>query len=200
MLSLHTRPRRVFSALVLSLLMTLLVLGMALAHERREVGSFLFVVGWRNEPALVEQPNGLDLRIMTKIDEQPVTGLENSLRAEVIFGDRTMPLELRPRFGQPGAYTADLAPTRPGSYIFHITGQISDTQIDERFNSADGEFSDVEPLASIQFPEPVGTGTELASSVAAARQAADTARTLALVGLAAGVLGLGAGAIALVRR
>jgi len=199
-LSIDPRVRRISVILMLTFLLTLTLLGTALAHEHRDVGPFTFIVGWREEPALVEQPNGLDLRVMTTADAQPVSGLEQALKADVIYGDKSMPLELRPRFGQPGAYTADIIPTRPGSYIFQITGEISGTQIAERFNSADGKFGDVDPVAALQFPEPVSVASDLEGQAVAATQAADSARLFGLIGLVAGVLGVIVGGVALVRR
>jgi hypothetical protein len=225
----QSRARRVFFVLASVLLLASLTIGVALAHEHRHVGPYELVVGWGVEPALVEQPNSLTIRIIhtgaehpeaaategehesTEHEEgathehaeaqpQPMTGLEGSLKAEVTFGDKTMPLQLRAAFGQPGLYIADLLPTRPGSYIFHITGEISGTQLDEQFNSADGEFSDVEPLASVQFPEPVSPAADLQTQLTSAQQAANTARLLALAGLVTGVLGLAAGGFALARR
>jgi len=194
------RTRRALALIAAILLLLSFTAGTALAHERREVGPYTLVVGWTVEPALVEQPNGLDLRVTTTADEQPVTGLENTLRAEVIYGDKTMPLELRPRFGQPGAYIADIIPTLEGSYIFRISGQIGDLQIDEQFNSADGEFSDVLGRAQIQFPEQVTSVGELQGQLAAAQQAAGNARLMGLGGLVAGLLGLALGGVALLRQ
>lgn len=223
---LHTsRVWRLAAGLVFTAILASFALSTAGAHEHRRVGDYELTVGWRVEPALVEQPNSLDLRVTQASPEgaesdepaegeeehaegeeehageaQPVTGLEQTLRAEVIFGDRTMQLELRPAFGEPGAYVADLIPTRAGSYIFHITGEINGTQVDEQFNSADGEFSDVGPLASIQFPEPASTSGDLQALVASAQQSAQSARLLALAGLACGLLGLAAGVLGLRRR
>lgn len=217
----YTTPRRLFAALAVSLLMVLVLIGTALAHEHREVGPYEFTVGWANEPALVNQPNGLDLRVARVADEgeaaeeeeehtegagaedahegaQPVEGLETSLQAEIIYGDQTMPLELRAVFGQPGAYTADVIPTVPGSYIFRVFGEVEGTQVDEQFNSADGEFSDVEPLDALQFPQSANAQAE--EAMVASAQDVNNARLFGIAGLVVGALGLLLGLLALARR
>ena len=81
-----------------------------------------------------------------------VTGLEETLQIEVIFGPASKTLNLRPIVGEPGHYTADLIPTRPGDYTFRVFGTIEGTEIDETFSAADGQFSSVEPIEDIQFP------------------------------------------------
>src|SRR5690606_32924961 len=59
------RGPRVRRALLLgfALLMALAAAPGASAHERRAVGDYEIVIGFLNEPAIVEEPNGLDLRV-----------------------------------------------------------------------------------------------------------------------------------------
>ncbi len=220
-MSRYATPRRLFAALAVSLLMVLVLIGTALAHEHREVGPYEFTVGWTNEPALVNQPNGLDLRIVRLAEAgehteeegehaegegageaheagEPVEGLEESLQAEITYGDQMMPLELRAVFGQPGAYTADVIPTVPGSYIFRVFGEVEGTPVDEQFNSADGEFSDVEPLDALQFPRSAIAQADAA--LVASAQDVSNARLFGIAGLVVGALGLLLGLLALVRR
>ena len=105
----------------------------ATAHERREVlgGKYQFVVGWRDEPAISNELNSIDLRV-TDLSQAtpaadsgeatgaPVEGLDMTLTADVIYIDQTRTLELEPRFGQPGAYNGWVIPVQPGDYAFHI--------------------------------------------------------------------------------
>jgi hypothetical protein len=109
-----------------------------------------------------------------------------------------MPLEIRAVFGEPGAYTADVIPMQAGSYIFQVFGTIEETQVDEQFNSADGQIADVEPLDTWQFPTPADASEQ--EALVASQQEVNTARLLGLVGAGLGVLGLLAGIVALVRR
>ena len=125
------------------------------AHEGREVGDgkYEIVFGWRVEPAYTNLLNGPELQINTHgTDEQPVEGLDETLQLEVSYGGKSKVLKLRAVFDSPGHYTADLIPTQPGDYSFHLTGKIGDATVDEVFDSSKGEFSSVDPITDIQFP------------------------------------------------
>ena len=65
-------------ALVAGALLTTAATGSA--HERRTVGAYNFVVGWLNEPALINEPNAIDLRVSRAADASAVTGLEQTLK------------------------------------------------------------------------------------------------------------------------
>ena len=94
-----------------------------------------------------------------------------SLSAEISFGDQIMLLALEPVFGETGNYVADVIPTLPGDYSFRVFGTIGDTEVDEVFTSADGEFSSVEPATDILFPA-VPSDTETLIAALEARIAA----------------------------
>jgi hypothetical protein len=131
-------------------------------------------------------------------------------------------------FGTPGDYRAWFIPTRSGRYEFHFSGTIEDEEVDETFTSGN-TFSDVLNPAEIQFPEQDPTTGELAERIdreiprltsaiedasttasAEARAAAlaelsevsddaASARTMGMVGVVVGALGLAVGIGALVR-
>src|SRR5262249_55438774 len=141
--------------------------GTASAHERRTVaGDYTFVVGFLKEPAFQDETNGIDLRV-TKNGDEPVEGLDKTLKAEVVVGPNTLPLELRSRFRVPGAYNSEFVPTRPGTYGFHITGTIEGKPVNETFESGPGRFNDVEAVGPLQFPDKVPSGVDLQRAVAA---------------------------------
>ena len=171
----------------------------ALAHERREVGPYVFVAGFLTEPAFAGAVNGVDLRVSDPRTSPatPVEGLQETLRVEVFHAGLTTPLRLsfRARFGQPGAYAADFVPTRAGGYTFRITGTIGDLNVDERFESGPGRFNDVESQAALQYPDRVPAGAELSESLAEIRSVSEQTRLVAL-----GALLLGAVALALAIR
>jgi hypothetical protein len=196
--------------------------GAALAHEHRAVGDYELTVGFLNEPALADEPNGLDLRVTFFPDGvpaheeegeeehgEPVEGLEESLRAEVIVGGgaQKMELTLEPRWQTPGAYDGLFIPTLAGDYTYHIYGQINGQTIDETFSSGPETFSSVDDPAALQFPVKTTGDSELTASLdeLSARvdatdtdDNADTAFVLAIVGIAVGIVGIGAGGFALV--
>lgn len=161
--------------LVLALLALLIIVFPTLAHEGREVGEYQLTFGWREEPAYAGLINGPEIYIALAseshghsdegeeahehTDEASAPGhtadlstLEVSLQAEVTFGDQSIVVNFRPAWGETGHYIAELMPTLPGDYTFHVTGTIGDTAVDEVFTSADGDFSSVEPATDVMFP------------------------------------------------
>lgn len=174
--------------------------GVAMAHESRIVGKYKFVVGFLNEPALINEVNSLDLRVSISDTAKPVEGLDKTLKFEVTNGASTLPLPLTARFGQPGAYNAPFIPTRAGTYIFHLSGQVEGNAIDEKFESGPGRFNDVADTSSMQFPVKVPAPADLAAQLKTAQDAAASAQTLGYIGIAVGVLGLLVGGLGFLRR
>jgi hypothetical protein len=143
----------------------------ASAHEHRAIanGQYNVVVGFLNEPSFAGQQNGLDLTVMklggkpsagtpaTDSDDgpsgAPVTGLEKTLKAEVMYGDQTMELTLAPRWNTPGAYDGVFFPMKPGDYTFRIFGTIDGAKVDESFTSSPSTFGPVEDPAPLEFPK-----------------------------------------------
>jgi hypothetical protein len=195
-----TQPtlRRSAAAMVLAALLAALAASTALAHEDREVAGYELEVGFIDEPVYAGQKSGLELGVTR--DEQPVEGLEETLAAEVIYGERTMALPLSPRFGEPGWYESVFFPTAAGPYTFHISGLIEGTAIDERFTSSKEGFDEVNEATAGQFPVQYPAMADL---VANAQRGADAAGQLPValgLGAAAVVLGLVALGVALAGR
>lgn len=190
-----------FFALTMALALVVLAPTTTFAHERRDVGPYQFVVGFINEPALLGQPNGVDLRITRRDGNQPVEGAHETLRVSVAHGGgpaREFPL--RARFGQPGAYIADLIPTRTGVYVFTFSGQIDGETVNEVFESGPGRFSEVESPQELQFPEQVAFVGDLQTEVRATEARVQQATTFGYAGTALGALGVLLGLVALLRR
>lgn len=202
----------------------------AYAHEHRDVGEYSLVVGFLEEPALVGEPNGLYLQVSRHAEGAapseegehadegeagtPVEGLESTLQAEVIVGGgaERMPLQLEPRFGQPGVYVAHFIPTRVGDYSFRIYGTIEGMEIDEQFDSGPETFSSVGDVTELQFPDEVPSAAQLDQTVqqleqrivavegsASGEGRANLALGLGAAGLVAGAVGLATGVASLAR-
>ena len=169
--------------------------GTALAHERRTIanGKYDVVVGWDVEPAYADLKNGAGIRIMDAGTTNPVVGADKTLKVQIRQGASTQPFALRAVFGHNGYYVADILPTRDGEYQWIFTGTINGDAVNETFDTADGKFNKVEPLTALQFPLALPDPAQSAAAVQAAQADAASARTLAYVGIAAGVLGLLAG-------
>jgi hypothetical protein len=179
------------------------------AHERRSVMSYTFVVGWVNEPAYVNLPNSVDLRVSRTADASPVTGLDQSLKVEVTHASQKTELALRPRFNVPGAYDGRTYPTAVGVYSFRFFGTIEGAQVNETFTSGPNTFGSIEePVA---FPNEVPLNQELEESLSGLEQRVvsleadgggdtDSAMTIAIVGVILGAVGLAAGGYSLMRK
>lgn len=206
------RPFRKVLLIALALMATTAVLwpGLALAHERRDVGPYLFVVGFIAEPAIEGEKNGVDLRITR--GGQPVEGVEKTLKVEITHVPTGVKktFDLRTIFRDPGHYTADLIPTAPGQYRFRFFGAMESAQVNETFESGPGRFGDVEPAVALQFPQPLPALAALQEQAAQARMDAAKAKTaadgagtpglvLGIIGVVAGVVGISVGGAALAR-
>lgn len=136
-----------------ALLLTLAILlqpTTGLAHEHRDVGDYTFTVGFINEPAIQGDTNGIWVEILQ--GDEPVTGLADTLQAQVLFGDQTRDFTLTPAWGEDGVYRAVFIPTEPGDYTFRFFGQINDVDVDESFTSSPEGFDSVQPRADLEFP------------------------------------------------
>ena len=167
----------------------------ALGHERRAVGPYTFVVGWINEPSYVNLLNSLDLTVTETNGGKAVEGLEKTLKADLTFGGSTtpQPLALAARFGLPGKYSGYVMPTKIGDYIFHITGTVGTTNVDEKFESGPGRFGSIESTDPLQYPQKVTANADLAAKL-------DQLQTLVIAGIVLGGLALLASAAGLVMR
>jgi hypothetical protein len=175
----------------------LIVLGMlaitpgpADAHGHTEVGDYELVIGFHNEPAYQGEPNGLDLFVTNTKSGEMVTGLEDTLQAEIIYGGSRKALELEPQFGQDGAYTAYVLPTETGDYTWHIFGAIDETAVDVSMTSSPDTFSPVEPKSAVSFPAAEPSTANVGAQAAAAARSAGIALIVGVIGAVLGLSGL----------
>jgi hypothetical protein len=156
------------AAVAVGLVLTLTTAQAVSAHAAKEVGEFHLEIGWLNEPALVGQPNAVQLAIRNH-DETPVTDLgPDDLTVTISTGDEnSAALPLTPAFdaeegeGPLGEYHANLIPTAPGDYTFHFIGKIHDTAVDFSLASGDETFDPVVGSSDLEFPVKQPTLTEV---------------------------------------
>jgi hypothetical protein len=143
-----------------------------------------------------------------------ITGLADSLKVEVahLSTNEKKVMDLRPVFGQDGKYAANFVPTAPGGYSFRIFGEIEGQEIDETFTSGPDTFDEALPAKEAQFPVQLAEARELQDAVRGAQTSAaeaaitaddagsqaTLAMTIGIIGLVAGVLGLGLGGYAVI--
>lgn len=194
----------------------------AAAHEHRVVGDIVMTVGWVSEPTYAGYLNAVGLNLNengTGGEEEGPPISDAEVEVEVLFGDEnseesTGPLPMEEAFSEPGLFEAPIIPSRPGTYTFHFTGTVGRQDVDEFFTSGPDTFNDAQTPADIQFPAQDPTAGELAQALEQSRadnaelagqvddaeSDASSARTLAIVGIIAGALGVIVAAIALARR
>jgi hypothetical protein len=125
----------------------------ALAHETQQfiIGdkTYSFVVGSMNEPVVVDDKSGVELTVSFAHDEAvvdetlphtheeeesaAVTGLEKTLKVEVIAGDKKKTFDLRAVYGEPGSYSATFIPTVQTTYTYRFFGTINEVPVDLSF-------------------------------------------------------------------
>jgi hypothetical protein len=187
----------------------------ALAHGSYEThtskGDLVIITGFATEPAYIGQPNAMQLEM--SLGGRPVTDLRaGDVAVTVEFGGQSTELDLEPQFevgewGTPGDYRAAFIPTQPGKYTFDVDGTIDGEKFRYSMTSGKETFSEVEDIATAQFPAvDAPSTTDLATkidaaaarttdAIAAANDSADSARTLAIV---AGVIAVVAVVVAIV--
>ncbi|HEX6676889.1 MAG TPA: hypothetical protein VF486_17910, partial [Actinomycetes bacterium] len=214
----HRRIATGAAAIGLAALALPLLAAPASAHEERTVGKYHFAVGFGDEPAYQGEKNSVQL-FLHDAKDKPVTDLGDTLEVDVSSESapgKTLSLSMEPffevgEFGTPGDYRAWFIPTAPGKYTFHFTGSVKGQKVDERFTSSPTTFAEVADPAKVEFPAVEPTPGQLGarldrevprldSATKKARDDAGGARTLAIVGIVVGVIGIGVGGFALGRR
>jgi hypothetical protein len=131
---------------------------LALAHERDtfKIGDkyYLLIVGSLNEPFIVDNISGVDLRV-SQISGPggnganngtgkgtPVTGLERTLKVELAAGDKKETLSFDSSDKAPGAYAANFIPTVQTTYNYRIFGAIDNSSVDLTFTCVTSEVSE----------------------------------------------------------
>lgn len=205
--------------------------GGAAAHVIEHAGSYTVALGWQYEPAYVGAQNAVQV-IVTDGAGKAVTdlGAEDLTVVASTAGQQSAALTLDSGFdadtgfGTPGEYDAQVIPTSPGAYTFHLKGTIHGTSIDVTETSSDTTFNSVTGTTDVEFPVKLPTLAEVATrldridtrvaalgttsgptqaSVDAANVAAADARASAdralVIGAAVGGVGILMGLFALVR-
>jgi hypothetical protein len=207
----HPIMRYLLAATALAALALAVFPSAAEAHERRQVGPFVVVVGFEVEPTFVEEENAALIQVF-RADGQPVEGVEKTLKVEIGIGGAGRTFDLKPRLRQPGTYVAEFIPTKTGSYTFRFFGAIEGQNVNERFESGPNRFDDVVSKADLQFPTKVPSNGELAAQLqqnrpsegapgAAAedvRRALDRADSARVTGIIVGTIGIVLGVAGLV--
>ena len=151
---------------VICLLFSVGMIAPSFAHTTVHVEQYAIEAGWGIEPPVVGIRNDLVFKITepgeTEGSHKGVTSVFRDIGATVMFGGATKKIEINsdPR---PGYYFSPIIPTKTGSYMVELKGEIQGTPIDVKI-----PVEDVEPTAVLDFPP---TSSEGAADVAALKNA-----------------------------
>jgi hypothetical protein len=127
------------------------------AHTTVEVGQYSIEVGWEIEPPVVGIRNDIVLKITESGESENsykgVTNVFKNLEATVMYGGATKKIDINsdPR---PGYYFSPVIPTKTGSYVMDLKGEISDTPVNIQI-----PIEDVESTSVLDFPPTSSEGT-----------------------------------------
>lgn len=147
-----------FKNLAFLLLLIPGLLGTAFAHTIDSVGEYRLEIGWMNEPVVSGETNGIEfsvnrlepgLELKEQKFKEGISGLEKSLKIELLFKEEKITLSLSPDHNIPGKYYAFVNPTVSGFYQVNILGHIEETPI-----SLSMHPPKVDERSYIEFPKP----------------------------------------------
>lgn len=151
---------------LIGLLFSIGMINPLFAHTTVEVEQYKIEVGWGVEPPIVGIRNDIVFKITepgeTEGSFKGVTNVFKNVEATVMYGGAGKKIDINsdPR---PGYYFSPIIPTKTGSYIMDLQGDISGTIIDIKI-----PVEDVEPTAVLDFPP---TSNEGAADITALKNA-----------------------------
>lgn len=120
------------------------------AHTTVHVDSYEIEAGWGTEPPVVGIRNDIVFKIIERDEnENTYTGITSAFKgvdATVMFGGASKGIDINsdPR---PGYYFSSIIPTKTGTYMVELKGEIRGVQVDVKI-----PIEDVEPTAILDFP------------------------------------------------
>src|SRR5258707_12648840 len=162
-------------AIMAAVVLAFAVSSVVSAHEKRTIagGKYDVKVGWKNEPAVINQPNGATIEIKKAGTQDAVTGVEKALQVKIALGGKELTtLPLVPLGDAPGIYVADFTPPATGSYVWTFIGTIEGNTINEEFDSGPGRFDDAITAEEAAKVTPVNDDDASPSATQAATSAA----------------------------
>ena len=128
------------------------------AHETVSVGKYDIEAGWGIEPPIVGLRNSVVVSVMERGEmEGQATGVTHAFRgvdATIFFGGESKLIAFSPE-NLPGHYYSPIIPTKTGTYLVQIVGDVRGMPVDVTI-----PIEDVEHTAALDFPPvPGGVGS-----------------------------------------
>ncbi|KER06497.1 hypothetical protein AAA799E16_00735 [Marine Group I thaumarchaeote SCGC AAA799-E16] len=120
------------------------------AHTSTNIENYEIEVGWVTEPPVVGIRNDIAIKIIERGEKEGtftgITSAFKNLDATIMFGglDKQIDINSDPR---PGYYFSPIIPTKSGTYMLELQGEIRGTDIDVKI-----PIEDVESTAVLDFP------------------------------------------------
>ncbi|HTS14754.1 MAG TPA: hypothetical protein VMH24_03745 [Candidatus Sulfotelmatobacter sp.] len=200
----HPLPlgRRLLAAVLAGVAGTVLVLAAVVpvfAHQQVDFGPYHLEIGFIDEPVYVGDKSGLEFDVFN--GDNPVEGLEKTLKAQVIYQGQSRDLDIEPETDDSdNFYRAYFIPTAAGPYTFHIYGTIEGMAFDQSYTSSPTGFDEVQDAAPGEFPVQLPTLAELQANAQKGADAASQVTIALILGGAGVVIGLFGVGLALAAR
>ena len=126
------------------------------AHTTVNVEQYEIEAGWGIEPPVVGIRNDLVLKIIERGENEGsftgITSAFKSVDATVMFGGASKKIDINSD-PKPGYYFSPIIPTKTGTYMVELKGDLRGTSLDIKI-----PVEDVEPTAVLDFPPTSGGG------------------------------------------
>ena len=135
---------------IIGLLFSIGMIAPSFAHTTVHVEQYEIEAGWGIEPPVVGIRNDIVFKIIEREDGGSkytgITGVFKDVEATVMFGGASKKIDINsdPR---PGYYFSPIIPTKTGTYMVELKGEIQGTMVDVKI-----PVEDVEPTAVLDFP------------------------------------------------
>ena len=142
---------------IIGLLFSIGMISPSFAHTTVHVEQYEIEVGWGVEPPVVGIRNEFMLKVIERGEKEGTfTGVTSAFKdvdVTAMFGGATKKIEVNsdPR---PGYYFSPVIPTKTGTYMIELKGEIRGVPVDIKI-----PIEDVEPTAVLDFPPTSSEGT-----------------------------------------
>jgi hypothetical protein len=142
---------------IIGLLFSVGMIAPSFAHTTVHVEQYEIEAGWGIEPPVVGIRNDIVLKFIERGEKEGtftgITSVFKDVDATVMFGGASKKIDVNSD-PKPGYYFSPIIPTKTGTYLVELKGEIRGTPIDIKI-----PVEDVEPTAVLDFPPSSSEGT-----------------------------------------
>ena len=142
---------------IIGLLFSVGMIAPSFAHTTVHVEQYEIEAGWGIEPPVVGIRNDIVLKFIERGEKEGtftgITSVFKDVDATVMFGGASKKIDVNSD-PKPGYYFSPIIPTKTGTYLIELKGEIRGTPIDIKI-----PVEDVEPTAVLDFPPSSNEGT-----------------------------------------